>query len=305
MTLTCSDQASVLPFHGIEKTVDAYSGGTAQHGFTPIQAGQTIFQDLDVAETHDLDDETYNLSADGFMLAAAEGSTQLLDWSLPYASNSISLKADSAEAKRTTKAVEKMISKRTTIEGDCSASQKNAIAAANQKCASMATAAADAVSSGSADMFKQYFKNDSQSTREQVTQMYRDVAKECSSTPGGSSTDNCTDPDDCCTGDLLAYTMWQSTWSYSSGPVTTKGTTYYCPRYFDILPAAPEQCRQQSQATNTLHETTHAVAATSDIAYGYPGIMRLSSSQAVKNADTYALFANGMIRGGLASSRLS
>ena len=52
-------------------------------------------------------------------------------------------------------------------------------------------------------------------------------------------------------------------------------------------------CHSQSQATNTLHEMTHALAGTADHAYGMDGIMGLSSEQAVSNADTYALYATG------------
>lgn len=50
-------------------------------------------------------------------------------------------------------------------------------------------------------------------------------------------------------------------------------------------------------ATTTLHEYTHAPAVfspgTEDNAYGYSASTSLSSSAAVLNADTYALYANG------------
>lgn len=51
-------------------------------------------------------------------------------------------------------------------------------------------------------------------------------------------------------------------------------------------------------ATTTLHEYTHAPGVyspgTDDNAYGYSASVALSSSKAVLNADSYALYANGM-----------
>ena len=49
-----------------------------------------------------------------------------------------------------------------------------------------------------------------------------------------------------------------------------------------------------------MHEFTHAPATyspgTADNAYGYAASTALSSARAVLNADTYALYANGMFR---------
>lgn len=46
-----------------------------------------------------------------------------------------------------------------------------------------------------------------------------------------------------------------------------------------------------------LHEETHAPGVyspgTDDLGYGYAAATRLSSSQALNNADSYALYANG------------
>ena len=60
------------------------------------------------------------------------------------------------------------------------------------------------------------------------------------------------------------------------------------------------QCHAQDRATTTLHEETHAPAVyspgTQDNGYGYAAATALSSSRAVLNADSYALYANGKSR---------
>lgn len=169
-----------------------------------------------------------------------------------------------------------------------SPSMVSAITTATQGCASLANAAADAALSGSEEMFRKYFKDCSDSTRQKVANVFRSVAKECAATPGGTSTSQCTDPYDYCHGDLIAYTYWTT-----GGGVAPTRDLYYCPRYFKIMPVQSTGCGQQSQATNTLHEMTHAVAQTSDFAYGMDGILELRAEEAVANADTYALFAGG------------
>jgi deuterolysin len=174
-----------------------------------------------------------------------------------------------------------------TLEYDCSSSQNTAVTNANRACASMANAAAEAASSGSAETFESFFKDSSQSTRSAVAASFRKVAEECSSTPGGTGTSYCTDQrHNCGSEGLLAYTYWTNT-----GPDEHFGSTYYCPRYFAVLSATGNRCDDQSQASNTLHETTHAVLATRDIAYGLENVMGLGREEALRNADSYTYFA--------------
>jgi len=156
----------------------------------------------------------------------------------------------------------------------------------------MASAAADAAESGPAETFETFFKDTSQSTRQAVAASFRKVAEECSSTPGGTGKSYCTDEHGTCGGGLLAYTYWQNTYSGSVG------STYYCPVYYSTIPAKGIRCDDQSQASNTLHETTHAVLATRDIAYGLANVKALSGSQALHNADSYTYYAIGMCDGG-------
>jgi len=265
---------------------DCSHGHLSDEDFTSIAAGQTIYQDLDIAEFYSLDDSIYDISAQNNLPYAEANSTSLTGDSLPFTSNVLSLSINGSEAAAVPKALSKLDLKRSTVQSDCSSSQAAAITAGNSGCASLASAAADAATSGSADMFATYFKT---ASRAIVAANFRAVAKECAATPGGTSTSYCTDKYSMCGGNLLAYTIWKGT------APSQVGSTYYCPRYFQtsILPAKSSQCHEQSQATNTLHETTHAVFGTKDVAYGYSAITRLSAAQAVVNADTYALYATG------------
>ena len=73
----------------------------------------------------------------------------------------------------------------------------------------------------------------------------------------------------------------------------------YCPLFFSDLPGLTGSCHAQDQATTVLHEETHAPGVyspgTEDNGYGYSAATSLSSSRAVLNADSYALYANGML----------
>jgi hypothetical protein len=84
---------------------------------------------------------------------------------------------------------------------------------------------------------------------------------------------------------VLAYTL------------PSQNVIAYCNIFFTALPALSGTCHAQDQATTILHEETHAPAVyspgTQDNGYGYTAATSLSSSQAVANADSYALYANG------------
>jgi deuterolysin len=89
-----------------------------------------------------------------------------------------------------------------------------------------------------------------------------------------------------CESGVLAYTL------------PSNNYIAYCPLFFNDLPGLTSQCHAQDQATTVLHETTHAPGVyspgTEDNGYGYSAATSLSSARAVLNADSYALYANGM-----------
>jgi deuterolysin len=250
--------------------------------FTSIAAQQTLDYEIDVADLYGLDVGAYNVSIEEYIPYAEEGSTELTGRSFPLFSDQLSLAVDSR--KKPTSRTE--LKSRNTLQSDCSSDQNTIVTNANKACARMASAAAEAASSGSDSAFQEFFMDNSQSTRSQVAANFRKVAAECSSTPGGTGTSFCTDQRHECGGGLLAYTYWQD-----QGGDSHTGTTYYCPIYFETLSASDGGCDDQSQASNTLHETTHAVLATRDIAYGYAGVKRLEAGQALMNADSYTYYA--------------
>ena len=88
-----------------------------------------------------------------------------------------------------------------------------------------------------------------------------------------------------CSSNVLAYT------------VPSDSFISYCNLFFTALPALTSSCHGQDQATTALHEETHAGSVyspgTDDLGYGYAAATRLTTAQALNNADSYALFANG------------
>jgi deuterolysin len=276
------------PFRGISKQ-SCGQVNLSQSDFTPIAPQQTLDYEVDVADLYDLDVGAYNVSVEEYIPYAQEGSTELTGRSLHLLSDPLLLAVDTKKptAERTE------LKTRNTLQNDCSSAQFTTVSNANKACARMATAAAEAASSGSDSAFQEFFMDNSQSTRSQVAAKFRKVAAECSSTPGGTGSSFCTDQKRECGGGLLAYTYWQD-----QGRDEHFGSTYYCPIYFETLRASDAGCNDQSQASNTLHETTHAVLATHDIAYGPENVRRLSGSQALQNADSYTYYAIGELLAG-------
>lgn len=154
-------------------------------------------------------------------------------------------------------------------------------------CSSLAAQASTAATSGAAAKVSEYFKSSTAATRSAVAATFASIASECGSTTSGASETYCTDVYGSCSSGVLAYT-------YPSRSVIA-----YCPIFYSELPAITSSCHSQDRATTVLHETTHLtqVKGTQDYAYGYSAAIQLSASQAVNNADTYALFANGEFGG--------
>jgi deuterolysin len=221
----------------------------------------------------------FDVFAKGLLPFAEEASTELAG-TLNYESNKLTMSIDGAQAATVAKA----IVKRTVIGSSCTGSKLTAIRTALSNCARLATSAATAAAAGT--KLDTYFKSTSTSTKNTVAARLRAVASDC----GGSSsttTTNCNDPYGACTSGVLAYT------------VPSQNFITYCPLFFSALPALSSTCHDQDQATTVLHEETHAPAVyspgTDDLGYGYAAATRLSTSQALNNADSFALYANGML----------
>jgi deuterolysin len=201
---------------------------------------------------------------------------------------------------------------RTVLQSGCSTAQKTATTKALANCKALANSAATAALSGSSTKFSECtqfisfhnpeipaqkeapltirsvdFKTTSSTTRTTVSNRLKAVATECGSITSGKTTYYCTDVYGYCESNVLAYT------------IPSQNVIVNCPLYYSALPALTGSCHAQDQATTTLHEMTHAPGVyspgTQDNGYGYAAATSLSSSAAVLNADSYALFANGML----------
>jgi deuterolysin len=275
--------AGRVPFLGIRKRVK--TADLSHDAFTPILAGQTIEITVDMAAVHDLSSGgTFKVSSYGAIAYAPHGSTELSGQAIAYSSNELEVLVDGAAAAKVPRAIIPL-DKRTAIQSDCTSTQRANTLTALQNCQKLATAAATAASSGSAAKFNEYFKTTSPSVRAAVAARFQAVAKECGSSTSGATSMYCTDVYGACDGNTLAYT---------SPP---DNAVVNCPVYYSYLPVISSSCHGQDMTTTTLHEFTHAPAVcspgTDDNAYGYSAATALGSAQAVLNADTYALYANG------------
>lgn len=273
LTLSIGTQ---VPFEGIK--IRLLTTGLTTDDFTTLAAGETKEVTVETAALHTLTDGgDFDVFAQGQLPYAEADSTELAG-TLPYDSNKLTMTIDGAVAATVAKA----ITKRTTLGSSCTGSKLSAVRTALSNCAQLATAAASAASSGT--KLDTYFKSTASSTRSTVSARLRAVSSDCGGSGSATST-NCNDPYQGCSSNVLAYT------------VPSQNFITYCDLFFSALPALASSCHAQDQATTVLHEETHAPGVyspgTDDIAYGWSAASRLSTSQALNNADTYALYANG------------
>ncbi|THW68923.1 hypothetical protein D6D19_08697 [Aureobasidium pullulans] len=274
--------AAKAPFTGILQRLATTQ--LTEESFKPLMAGQTIEVEVELAELYELSTSgAYSVLAAGSVPYAELNSTVLSGSALSFSSNTLSVDVDAAEAAKVEFAVSKL-EKRTAIQSDCTGTKLTAIRSALSSCNRLATAAATAATSGSASKFQEYFKTTSSTTRNTVAARLRAVASDCASTTGGKTRTYCTDIYGGCSSGVLAYTL------------PSNNYIAYCPLFFSDLPGLTGSCHAQDQATTVLHEETHAPGVyspgTEDNGYGYSAATSLSSSRAVLNADSYALYAN-------------
>ena len=215
------------------------------------------------------------------MIPFAEENSTELSGTLPYDSEKLTITVDGAQAAKVTKALD--LSKRTSVKSSCTGSKLSAVRTALSNCNKLATSAASAAAAGT--KLSTYFKSTASSTKNTVSARLTAVARDCGST-SSTTTTNCDDQYSGCSSNVLAYTV----------PSTSYIT--YCPIFFSELPAVASTCHAQDQATTVLHEETHANSVyspgTDDLGYGYSAASRLTTQQALNNADSYALYANAI-----------
>ncbi|CBF73605.1 hypothetical protein AN7962.2 [Aspergillus nidulans FGSC A4] len=274
-----------VEFQGIKYRVQ--TDDLSDEVLTSLAPGASFEDEFDIAATSDL-------SSGGPVTIRSEGIVPLVTeksvtGSLSYSSNELTIDVDGAEAAKieTVGAQLSKLSKRTRVSS-CSGTRATALQTALRNAASLASRAASAASQGGST-FTTFFKSDSSSTRNAVAARLRAVASESSSTSSGSTTYYCTDVYGYCSSNVLAYTL------------PAYNIIANCDIYYTYLPALTGTCYAQDQATTTLHEFTHAPGVyspgTDDLGYGYDAATRLSASQALNNADSYALYANAVYLG--------
>lgn len=234
---------------------------------------------FDIAEMHDLGaGGAYELVSAGTLSYANADSTEL-SGVVPFSSNTVSVSVNGTAASKVRRT---FLERRSIVQSDCTGSKKTATVNALSSCRSLALAASSAASSNTAKL-NEYFKSTSSNTISTVQSVFSKVASECGSSTSGIARYYCTDVYGACSSNVLAYTLPSQSYMVN------------CNLYFSALPALTKSCHAQDQATTTLHEVTHLsqIKGTQDLGYGYTAARGLSSSQALNNADTYALFANG------------
>ncbi|GME28774.1 peptidase m35 deuterolysin [Neofusicoccum parvum] len=272
---------SRVGFEGVRlRTV---TSGLTEDAFQAIAAGETVEVTFDVAQMHDLaTGGAFDILSQGAIPYAEADSTELAG-ALSYVSNKLSATVNGAEAEK----VRRGFTKRAALQSDCTSTRGTATRTALTNCRSLALAASSAAAGGSASKFSEYFKTTSSSTRSAVAATFSKVASECGSTTSGASDYYCTDVYGYCESNVLAYT------------IPSQAIMVNCPLYYSALPALTSSCHSQDQATTTLHEVTHLtqIKGTDDLGYGYSAATALSASQALNNADTYALYSNAIYAG--------
>lgn len=268
-----------IPFEGIKLRL--LTTGLAAEDFVALKAGETKEITVEAAALHSLNDGgDFEVFASGLIPFAEENSTEL-SGTLPYDSEKLTITVDGAQAAQVTKALD--LSKRTSVRSSCTGSKLTAIRTALSNCNRLATSAASAASAGT--KLSTYFKSTATSTINTVSGRLTAIARDCGSTTATTTT-NCDDQYSGCSSNVLAYTV----------PSTSYIT--YCPIFFSELPALTSTCHAQDQATTVLHEEAHANSVyspgTDDLGYGYSAASRLTTAQALNNADSFALYANAI-----------
>ncbi|KXT00836.1 hypothetical protein AC578_984 [Pseudocercospora eumusae] len=257
--------------------------------FVPLESGQTIETEIDVAELYDVEStDSYAVRAVGSMPYAELGTTELTGKSVAFSSNTITMDIDGDMAMKIPYMVDRAHQTRTTLSTDgCSSERSQTIRKALENCSKLASNAASAAQSGHA--LREFFKTTSTSAAKTIAARFRAVAQDCGSQTDGATETSCDDSYGYCQQGVLAYTLPR--YNYVA----------YCDLFYQVLDPLSQQCHDQDQATTVLHEETHAPAVyrpgTEDYAYGYAAAQDLTSQQAINNADSYALYANALYAG--------
>jgi deuterolysin len=252
-----------------------------EDAFTTLEPGEAFTSVINIAALHDVSGGEYTVSTVGAIPFATLNTTEIAG-SVAYESNELPLALSDDDIAVVPRAVP-ILNKRTILRS-CSGSQGSEHRQSLSQLIEVARFVANEARTGDAAVFQEFFKTTSSTTRSTVAARYDAIVREASSTTSGSTTYYCTDPYGYCSPNTLAYAL------------PSQNLIANCPIYYD-LSTLSTTCRQQDQVTTALHEMTHTPGVfgpgTQDLAYGYAASTRLTASQSLQNADTFALYANG------------
>ncbi|KAH1580769.1 hypothetical protein KXW41_003170 [Aspergillus fumigatus] len=252
--------ATEVEFTGIKQRLR--SDGLSNDALTTLAPGATYEDEFDIASTANLTQGgPVTVRTQGFVPIAMNNK---IAGYIPYSSNELELEVDAEKAVAVPASI-KPLDRRTKITSSCTGNRATVLNTALRNAASIASKAADAASA--------------------VAARLKAVASEASMNGGGSTTYYCSDPYGYCDSNVLAYTL----------PSTNEVVN--CELFY-TLQEVTNDCHGQDQATTIIHEFTHAPGVyppgTEDLGYGYSAATALSTSNALNNADSYALFANAV-----------
>ncbi|KAF1981612.1 putative neutral protease 2 like protein, partial [Aulographum hederae CBS 113979] len=276
-------KGAFVPFEGILKRVGFQN--LTEEAFQLLEPAQTLEYEIDLATVHNLNQGgKIQVSTAGAIPYTRPGSLTLSPEAAVFESNVIDIEIDGALASKVVSVAKMMeLSKRANMDRDCSGTKRDQTVQALESCATMSGAAAEQAASGSAEKFEEYFKTTSASVRKSVSDRLAAIATECGSTTTGKTSLHCLDVLGACSRGTLAYTL----------PAFNLVAT--CDLAFEMLEVTSRRCHAQDLASTMLHEFAHAPGVygpgTQDLGYGYAAAMRLSSTRALNNADSFALYA--------------
>ncbi|PSN60468.1 hypothetical protein BS50DRAFT_655616 [Corynespora cassiicola Philippines] len=268
-----------LPFTGI--TVHLAVTELDADDFLQLGSGETTEITVETTDHFALAGGVYKVVAEGIIPCAAQNSTTLAD-GVKYQSNTILMQFNSS---RVSNRRADAIIPRGRVHKSCGKSQRKLLETAFENCAYYSYHAAVAAQSGK--KLKKYFNDDSKSVKQAVSSRLFAISAECNKKEKKNSLHTCLDETNFCDKKTTAYAE------------SDRNRITYCKLYFSgKFPILAQECNQYDSVQTVVHELTHLEKvyspATTDFAYGWNDLSKLSTKKALKNADSFAFYMSGM-----------
>jgi len=254
--------------------------GLNETAFRIIAAGEILTTTVDLAQVYDLSaGGSFDFLARATFSLAELDSTAITKTFL-VESNTITAIVDGSEAAAAQQADASRDMHSLIKDIGCSDDQMAMLNAAREFCRERAHAAYYTASEPDSPAFskvREFFKDESKMARDKIAEFFATTYWDCDTPFVEGGRHFCSD---CSDYPVVAYAD------------TARGRAGYCPIYFEF-DAQNEGCHDADRPHVLMHELSHLFAGTTDTVYGYENLIKLSSSQALNNADTYAHFAKG------------